>query len=349
MQESDWQVHGRDGPTRSHPPELLQTLLDRYGSDQNDIFSNGQFLCKMTAINVDEQRRLSELLSESIHQKTAFLKELIQEQPWDLFLAVFKECHCAGHQFGDQQKNYSESGHQVDYLKKTYKEIDTAIGALLEDINDNTTVLVFSNLGMAANHPGEHLLDDILHRFDSNPLQRLWRPFGKRIYRPNRLNRFAKRVTKRLERDRKFWQIPHNEISGAVKVNPQYKKNPRRYRRLTDPVTGQLLVSDIVWPENEYNGDASKHLPDLLVIWNRDINISNARISLFTTVKCKTPNYRPGNHIPGGIFFSNIKSGNSEGIQNKPSIIDLAPTIAAALDVDTADFLGKPIPELAKK
>lgn len=353
IQVCDWRTHGRDGATRSHPPELAGALLAEYGADENDIFSNGKALCKMSAISRGERKQLHGILKRSIELKTKFLKKMLRSEPWDLFLAVFKESHCAGHQFWNSNKTAAQND-RTDYLKQIYQELDAALGSILDSIDDRTEVLVFTNLGMAANHPGEHLLDQILLHLDTNPLQRIWRRTRHSSLWPKR---FAKRVDRRLGRDRQASQIPHNEISGAVKLNRRYKRNEESYDKLVrklrkelaalvDPKTAEPLALDIIEPPSLYEGKSAPFLPDLLVVWNRSIEITEARLSSGRIVSCEIPNYRPGNHVPGGFIFSQTCSSAKGEILSMPSITDLAPTIARLLTLESESYEGQPIPEL---
>lgn len=356
IQVCDWRTHGRDGETRSHPPELAGALLEEYGADENDNFSTGKALCKMTAITEEERERLFAILKHSIEQKTKYLEKLIRTESWDLFLSVFKESHCAGHQFWNPNKTVSlEDGSEKHsrYLKQIYQQLDAALGRLLGAIDEQTEVIVFTNLGMAANHPGEHLLDKILLHLDTNSLQHFWRKVGHSSLWPKR---FSNRVDRRLLHDRQAIQVPHNEISGAVLINRCYSRSDESYRKLVsllkrelaalvDPITAEPLVLDVVETPSLYHGKAAPYLPDLLIVWNRKVKITDARLSSGKIVRCVIPNYRPGNHVPGGYIFARSCSPANGEIQNTPSITDLAPTIANLLEIDTNCFDGSPISE----
>lgn len=99
VQLSDWRVHGRDGPTRSVPPDLASRVIAAHGDDENDVAGSGKFLCSPWFLDDDSRRVLSNELKRSIERKTDFLEALLHERSWDLFLTVYKESHCVGHQF----------------------------------------------------------------------------------------------------------------------------------------------------------------------------------------------------------------------------------------------------------
>jgi predicted AlkP superfamily phosphohydrolase/phosphomutase len=90
-------------------------------------------------------------------------------QPWDLFVAVFAETHCAGHQFW----HFEDETHPLharaaadglrSALRDVYAAVDRSIGSLVEAAGPGTQVIVFSSHGMRALYHGRDLLPTLLH------------------------------------------------------------------------------------------------------------------------------------------------------------------------------------------
>lgn len=93
-------------------------------------------------------------LIDGVARKTELTKHFLQKDDWDLFVQVFTESHCIGHQCwhihdSTHQWHDAELARIVgDPIKDVYKAIDTAIGEILEEINDKTTVIIFVSHGM---------------------------------------------------------------------------------------------------------------------------------------------------------------------------------------------------------
>src|SRR6266545_1823378 len=92
---------------------------------------------------------------------------LLTNTTWKLFIAVFPECHRAGHYFWrDPTEEASEASD--DALLDAHRTIDREVGALLEavDLRD-TSVIVFSLLGMGPNQSQMHLVPPVIDRINA--------------------------------------------------------------------------------------------------------------------------------------------------------------------------------------
>ncbi|MEQ9569023.1 MAG: alkaline phosphatase family protein, partial [Longimicrobiales bacterium] len=209
VQLCDWLVHGRDGPTRSHPADLAVRILEAYGDDRIDRPGTDDFLCGEHALPPDLHDEFLHRLHAGLEAKGRAVGALLDDGPWDLFLVVFKEGHCAGHEF------WSRVGQADDPVADTYARLDAVVGELLARVDDDTHVLVFSGLGMAENHTAEHLLDRALLRLEPH-LSRLvadaWPRLAaledriRRRWRPDRPTSVARSL-------RTAYQVPHNELA----------------------------------------------------------------------------------------------------------------------------------------
>jgi predicted AlkP superfamily phosphohydrolase/phosphomutase len=368
IQLADWRVHGRDGPTRSYPVEVAPGVLARFGDDHNDAAWPENYLCSYETLGEKDAEELHRRLISGLEQKTLLLHEMLAQGPWELFLAVFKESHCAGHQYW-RTAIHGGSGSQPqssarvtggDRLKSVYQALDGAVAELLASIDSDTNLIVFSDIGMGDNFSGSKLLDDVLLRLDENPLLRSFSVAATRCTGAVRMRRRVENLQLRLRRWRSAFALPHNEISGAIRINLQGREAHgrvapgRHYRRLCDRIEQELLslrnvsngapiVDKVIHPTKDADGAAAQMLPDMLAVWNRSCPITGAYSETMGTVTAPDDRHRPGNHVSDGIFFCVGPGIRAGGPQTGSSIIDLAPTICDLLGVPLSTVEGKSI------
>ena len=102
----------------------------------------------------------------------------------------------------------------------------------------------------------------------------------------------------------------------------------------TNLETGEPLVQRVVRVETCFDGPARDRLPDLLVEWNRSAPIRSIGAPRYGRIDQEYAGVRTGDHVPGGLLVA-----RGPGIQpgcrtDAVSMVDLAPTIAAAVEVD---------------
>jgi predicted AlkP superfamily phosphohydrolase/phosphomutase len=326
----------------------------------------------MDLLSEHEYQFFVERLLDGIERKTKASAALLAHGNWDLFLVVFKEAHCVAHQCW-HLLDESHAAHSAKLaqalrnpIKRVYQALDAAIGQLLASADSTTRTIVFSDLGMGPNYTGEHLLDQVLLRLErshSSRPQRAMRAFGllknkvqRRILGANgglhaRANRLA-------------FQVEHNEISGAIRINLIGREQRGLIRPGTDyeefcqwlseemlallnPDTGQCIVDAVLHSDMVYKGEHLDRLPDLIVVWNRSAPISAVASPAIGELRVAGPGNRTGNHVSGG-FYVGSGPGVVPGEQSGPaSIMDLAPTIAELLRTPLPGTDGKPIPALS--
>ena len=371
IQIADWLVHGRDyTETCSWPPELAETLLNRFGDDQTDRAGTNEWLCWLQSLPEDKIAVFRNYLLDGLKKKTEFASELLEEDNWDLFLVVFKEAHCIGHQCWHLTESSGEAdktGLADDPVKEIYRALDSAIGEIIRHAGPETTVIIFSDIGMDSNETAEHFLDQILQRLET----RLATPRQRARLAARRMKRkilsitggSGKRTRKDPRADRLAYQVEHNELSGAIRINligrepagtvlpgAEYEKLCKSLTNellaLRDPRTGDQLVESVVSAREVYPGENQHRLPDLFAVWAREGPIIGAISGLVGTLTAADPGYRPGNHVLGGFYVAagpTVLPGHHHG---PASIMDLAPTVARLLNTRLADREGKLIPEL---
>jgi predicted AlkP superfamily phosphohydrolase/phosphomutase len=150
---------------------------------------------------------------------------------------------------------------------------------------------------------------------------------------------------------RRFFAIPNNDVCGAIRINVRGREPAghvapgREFDQTCDMLeselatwtnleTGEPLVQRVVRVETCYDGPARDRLPDLLVEWNRTAPIRSIGAPRYGRIDQEYVGVRTGDHVPGGLLVARgpgIQPGRrTDGI----SMVDLAPTIAAAVEVD---------------
>ncbi len=194
---------------------------------------------------VEEDRALLDGLIAGAKTKAAMLADLLEEEPWDLFLAVFGESHAIGHQLyhlHDRSHPWFDGERQAalggDPLLQVYKEVDAGVGRLLARVDPAATVLVHLSHGMTVHNDGTHLLDEVLRRLDrrasrpaaSDRIRQWLKPLGP----PLRELAFAWRVPEALRRTigqqmrgerpaqrarQRFFLSPNNFVYSGIRLN----------------------------------------------------------------------------------------------------------------------------------
>jgi len=94
--------------------------------------------------------------------KATAVRWLMAQAPWDLFMVVWGETHPAAHYFWSPDSSLPTSG--PSRLRDIYVAIDSAIGEILKELNDDVTVFVVSGDGVGPNCAGWHLLPKVLQQ-----------------------------------------------------------------------------------------------------------------------------------------------------------------------------------------
>ena len=374
VQIADWLVHGRDFQrVRSWPRELADEVVTRFGAPPPSV-------CGMLSPNLSRQGYLDMMgwLRQSVAQKKELSLSLLGEGNWDAFVTVFKESHCVGHMCwhlhdrGHPQYSRREAESIGDPVRAIYIEIDSAIDSLLQRCDPDTTVIVFSLIGMGANITGQPLLDEILRRLEANRMESrstvfaafrsTWRILPDRVRASLRplFGRSLSSLTELEFRSRPFFPIAHNESAGAIRLNVAGREPNGRIRRgeeydtvcrtlaqdlaeIRDADTDLPLVEKVLPIQQIYRGPEVDNLPDLLVVWNRQRPIASATSPKIGEIRLPYPDMRSGNHLPDGMLIAS-GPGIEQGTQvAAASVTDIAATVAALLGEHLPDCDGTPI------
>jgi predicted AlkP superfamily phosphohydrolase/phosphomutase len=116
-----------------------------------------------------ELLRIRDQLVEVVDKASRLACELMERAPWDLFLTVFGAPHRAGHLLWSGSSVEGEAGPEIDRvmqgaLRDVYVATDRAIGRVVEAVDDDVPVVVFSLIGMAHNTSRTDILPAMLAR-----------------------------------------------------------------------------------------------------------------------------------------------------------------------------------------
>jgi predicted AlkP superfamily phosphohydrolase/phosphomutase len=358
----DWLVHGPVyKKLHTHPSSLARELVERFGADpipQCDL-PGGR--------DAQQQAELLDVLRGRIATKNAATCHYLAREPWDLFVTVFADPHCIGHQSwhvrDPSHPLYDAHANALigDPVLEVYRSIDHAIGDVLKMVDEDTLVIVLSCTGMGPNYSGNLLLDEVLRRLEGRrkpaPLDGWGRlKQGAKRVLPVSVRRRGRPWSRRFEErllhtdrlHRRCFVVPHNDMTGAIRVNLAGREAAGRVRpeelddlfaslredllALRNLETGQPVVEDVVRTADHNAGAHLASLPDFFVIWRRDEPIERVGSAKIGEVTYRHRGNRTGDHRPDSIFFARgrgIAPGRLDGV----SILDFAPTLAALTGV----------------
>jgi predicted AlkP superfamily phosphohydrolase/phosphomutase len=123
--------------------------------------------CDASGRGATEYRAFIATLVDEVRRKAEWSTELLARGPWDLFMQVFTESHCVGHQcwhLHDPEHPAHDpavAASTGDPLRLVYGAIDRAVGEIVAAAGD-AQVVVFAAHGMAHRYGAHFLLRDLL-------------------------------------------------------------------------------------------------------------------------------------------------------------------------------------------
>lgn len=241
-----WGAHSALTPSHSQPAQLFQELIDKHG--EHPVFDKDYADTR----NLNALNQLQKSLEIGISRRSAICQDLLQREPWDLFLTIFGETHSAGHFFW----HLSQPDHPLyklvkcdtsgDALLEVFEAVDKAIGEILSKAPENAHILVFAAHGMGANVmdlPSMVFLPELLYRF-SFP-NKFGLALGKLGIPPRKpmLGQLTIRGGKKWDWFEEVWKLRYdpNLIRGFLR-----RETPSKLFNLIEPFFGTPLQSDLV-------------------------------------------------------------------------------------------------------
>lgn len=377
VQAVDWLVHGPVyRKLTTAPPELADELEAKYGLDPMPQCD------QPGGRSPEEHRAMRDLLIERVRTRERQTLDFLAREDWDLFVTVFAEPHCVGH----QSWHVRDRSHPAfdaaagaltpDPVMDVYAAIDASTGRILEQLGDDVVVVVVSVTGMGANYTGNYVLDEVLRRLDGHrkTVGYDWIGRAKRLAKqvlPREVRRRYRRKSREIEERfahgdrarRTFYTVPHNDIAGAIRVNlvgrephgtVRPEEIPAIHERLRSELkalrnldTGGPVVRDVVRTSEICSGDHLDDIPEFFVLWHRDAPIERVGSDAVGEVVYLQRGNRTGDHQPESIFFATgpgIVPGRVEGV----SVLDFVPTVARLLELDDPRSEGEVIASIVE-
>jgi predicted AlkP superfamily phosphohydrolase/phosphomutase len=378
VQVLDWTSHDafyKGG--RSEPAQVLADLRRRFGPLAFDHCDG----VERTPAGIGAFLRG---LQTRIACKAEGARTLLAREHWDLFLTVFGEAHCVGHQLFHQH----EPSHRLhdkalaadlgDPLLKVYQSLDGGLGQLLAEARPQTTVCVLLSHGMGPAYFDENVIfDDVLRRIEtsrgtptSSPyaiLRRQWYRLplawrsALRSLRGKVLPFLHRALLFPERRTRQFYAVPNNAVAGAIRINlvgrdangqvrpEEYdsvcEELQREFLAIVDPETGEPWVRNVVRTRDRLCGPFADELPDVLIEWSRKRPMSVVASPRLGVFQVPPVTGRTGDHVNRGTFLVR-GPGIARGKRAVPAeTVEIAPTLAALVGVTLDDVDGEPIRE----
>jgi predicted AlkP superfamily phosphohydrolase/phosphomutase len=367
---------------RTHPSGLAKQIEERFGPDPAGGRSS-DFFAMDTLTDINSFRRI---YCERIEKKTDMILHLWQQEPWDFFMSVYTEAHCAGHRCWHLHDNKHDlyDAKLVELagnpLRDIYIALDTAIGRLLSEVKSSARIILYLSHGMGPRRSATRVLDRILARLDDKPITAragLFMDLGRKIWRviPENMRTPFLTVRKRLTNDgfqpnragRRFFEVYANDRTAGIRINLKGREaqgivSEKDYEplcaeligemyKLKNPESGELAVREVIRVRDFYSGQFFDDLPDLLVTWNRasPINfLESAKVGIVDSLGIDMK-IRTGDHRIKGRFFALADDWQRQKLSHNVKTEDFAPTIASLLSVKLDQTDGHVIKELLKK
>jgi predicted AlkP superfamily phosphohydrolase/phosphomutase len=333
-------------------------------------------------------RRIYERALERIEKKGALCRHLLSQDRFDIAVVVFGDSHLASHQFWEYRSEHG-GGRKLDprnelthATRNVYQRIDHEMGAILDELPDDTNVCVVSSTGLLDHFPTTGLIDafcrELGYQASPSGSSRLT-PMGVvRQMVPHRLRYALSRWLPEEQQLRlmneKFqsgtdwgrttaFAIPSfftsflrinlvgREPQGIVEPGTEYEglldSLEADLRQLTHPKTGEPVVEDVIRTGAVFGDASTAVLPDLFVVWRPHPEYMDRVVHSKGELVAFPPEiFRGSDHSRSGFV---ALAGPS--VQARPlgdvSLLDLAPTFLAMMGESApCEMTGKPLPIL---
>lgn len=121
------------------------------------------------------------------------------------------------------------------------------------------------------------------------------------------------------------------EPEGIVEQGGEYREVCRELvealSELKNPATGRAAVREVVVTDDVMDGPRRAQLPDVIVCWSDEAQISALESSAVGTVSGESPDGRTGTHKPPGFVLARGAGGRKIDLPNRAHIFDFAPTL----------------------
>ncbi len=151
----------------SQPRQLLSQINSRYGRNRILYRDHGVFWSRRY------RQWLERTTIEAIEQRAKICHDLLQREPWDLFVTVLGETHSALHDLwaasNPEHPAHAACRGDSDPLLNVFRAVDRTVGSLADRAVDDAYFLLFSVHGMQSNAtdlPCLFFLSELMYRLN---------------------------------------------------------------------------------------------------------------------------------------------------------------------------------------
>ena len=292
-------------------------------------------------------------------KRIAVSEWLMDNTEWDLMASVFvsidRTQHCLSNYIAPDHPDYAKNKDSRIGTKVAdiFRQADEAIGSFVSRAKPDDTILFISDHGFQSCTRTINM-DRMLHEFGyldfsaSNavfgPMQ--WGPMRKvarkvydtlglhgKVALPQSVNWSKTRAytTIRSTGEGVSVNLAGREIDGIVDPGDYEKVRDELMDRLggyVDPKTGKKPVKEIHKREEVFKGRFADTAPDILMVPNEGYSLTHAKSAI------EDADWVSGDHRIEGTIVA--VGPNVKPFEQQPALIDMAPTMVAALDAPTA-------------
>jgi len=391
VEVNEWGCHDRHFGLHSSPVDRTAQLVAAHGL--HPVYGIESYAARDFAPDdlvhrrgryrtIVEERALLEELKAGAITKGEILQSLAREESWDLLVGVFGESHAVGHQqyhLHDRSHPRFDSETQQrlggDPLLQVYREIDAALGRLLDFVSTDALVLVHLSHGMTVHNDGTHLLDEVLALLDqgspkrsaANVLRKIAQPAAPELRRlatawrvPASARRFLGQWLRagrpRHRAGRRFFMAPNNSVYGGVRLNlagrePRGRVEPneveelcrtleRDLLELINVATGKPAILAVIRSDAHHIRHPDDTMPDLFIEWDRSAPIETVLSPKTGMVRTAYTGSRSGDHRPDGLLLAMGPDFAAGAEFPAIRVEDIGPSIAARLGTSLEDVDG---------
>ena len=280
---------------------------------------------------------------------------LMDNTDWDFLMSVWvsvdRTQHCLSDYVGPDHPDYAANSKTARYQKvvDVYRQLDDALGSFVGKTNDDDTILFISDHGFQSCSRAVHM-DQLLKQlgylqFDASnmiygPMQ--WGPVravARKVYDGLGLHgRVSLKQPVNWGKTKAYTSI--RSTGEGVSINlagrePDGIVDPADFEKVrgelmdalssfVDPETGKKPVKEIFKREDIFKGKFADKAPDILMVPAEQYSLTHAKTAV------EKADWLAGDHRPEGVILA--VGPNVKPFEQEPKLVDMAPTILAALD-----------------
>lgn len=292
-----WGAHTPAGRASSVPPDLLPTLMRKFGSHPQPSDAP-------IPLRSERYAQIRSRLLNAVRKRAEICRYLLRRNHHDFFMTTFSESHVASHQFWHLREpkhlmyDAASARRCGEAIEDIYEAIDRAISYTVDALPADAQLVVMTQQGIGNNFSGAALLkkwlaarygsagQSTMRRLLVQVVAALGSPFQLYLdkHLPNTLNDRWLTVKFRSKMD--VFMLPGSESMALLRVNLQGRESkgvvpPEQYRntleelrkgllQLENPDTGKPAVAEVIFPQDIYHGQCQDVLPDIVVRWRND-------------------------------------------------------------------------------